>query len=363
MEIDVIGVDKKIRERWMDSQTRLEKLEQECKEIDELLTDELSVSVRNDLAEKRRLLQERCNALSESLQNQHFYTMDTSDLLQAYQPPSKKISFMAKAPVAHDDVLVKQYLEILKKYNIDCPEVEETISDHHPPRKICQRCKSGDLVTNHDQTLEICENCGKQDERNYKSVSFKDISRVNLSNKYSYERRVHFKDCINQYQGKQNSSIAAAVFSDIEQQLERHGLLQGAADAPRRVRFQNVTKEHIFVFLKETGHSKHYEDVVLIYHKMTGKQVDNITHLESILMEDFDKISNLYDTRYKLTGKIDRKSFINTQYVLFQLLRRHKYPCKKEDFNMLKTLDRKSFHDDIVRDLFETLGFNFTPIF
>ena len=74
-------------------------------------------------------------------------------------------------------------------------------------------------------------------------------------------------------------------------------------------------------------------------------------------MEDFDKISNLYDKKYKFTGKIDRKSFINTQYILFQLLKRHKYNCKKEDFNMLKTLDRKSFHDDIVKDLFETLGY------
>ena len=96
---------------------------------------------------------------------------------------------------------------------------------------------------------------------------------------------------------------------------------------------------------------------------MTGKKVDDISHLEAQLMEDFDKISNLYDKKFKFTGKVDRKSFINTQYVLFQLLRRHKYPCKKEDFNMLKTLDRKSFHDEIVRELFEHLNFNFTPIF
>jgi hypothetical protein len=117
------------------------------------------------------------------------------------------------------------------------------------------------------------------------------------------------------------------------------------------------------LFLKENGNSKHYEDVVLIYHKMTGKKVDDISYLENQLMEDFDKISNLYDKKFKFTGKIDRKSFINTQYILFQLLRRHKYPCKKEDFNMLKTLDRKSFHDEIVRELFESLNFNFTPIF
>ena len=153
------------------------------------------------------------------------------------------------------------------------------------------------------------------------------------------------------------------MYQDLEEQFERHGLLKGDSATLKKIRFENITKEHILLFLKETNHSKHYEDVVLIYHKMTGKQVNDISNLEPQLMEDFDKISNLYDKRFKFTGKIDRKSFINTQYVLFQLLRRHKYPCKKEDFNMLKTLDRKSFHDDIVRELFESLNFNFTPIF
>jgi hypothetical protein len=184
-----------------------------------------------------------------------------------------------------------------------------------------------------------------------------------MSSKYSYERKIHFKDCINQFQGKQNSTIDDSVYKSLEEQLELHGLLVGDKNTPKKIRFQNVTKEQILLFLKENSHSKHYEDVVLIYHKMTGKKVDNISHLENKLIEDFDKISNLYDKKFKFTGKIDRKSFINTQYILFQLLRRHKYPCKKEDFNMLKTLDRKSFHDDIVRELFETLGFNFTPIF
>jgi hypothetical protein len=168
---------------------------------------------------------------------------------------------------------------------------------------------------------------------------------------------------MNQYQGKQNSTIDEKIYGDLEIQFDLHGLLVGDKNTPKKQRFENITKEHILLFLKETGHTKHYEDVVLIYHKMTGKKVDDISHLENQLMEDFDKISNLYDKRFKFTGKIDRKSFINTQYVLFQLLRRHKYNCKKEDFNMLKTLDRKAFHDEIVRELFEALGFNFTPIF
>ena len=362
MEIDVFGMDKKIRERWTDAQHRLEKIADDIATVDELLTQPLSIAVRHDVVERRKKLKTEEAELARVLQNQHFYTMDASELLELFQRQvPKKISFMTRSHVVPepDRGLVQQYLEILKKYEIELPEVEEMTQKIE--RRVCPRCSSADLVMNQEQNLEICEQCGSQEEKSYKSMSFKDISRINLSNKYTYERRVHFKDCMNQYQGKQNSTIADQVLIDLEQQLERHGLLTDSL--VRRARFQNVTKEHILLFLKETGHTKHYEDIVLIYHKMTGKPVDNISHLEAVLMEDFDRISSLYDTKYKFTGKIDRKSFINTQYVLFQLLRRHKYPCRKEDFNMLKTLDRKSFHDEIVRDLFETLGFNFTPIF
>jgi hypothetical protein len=45
------------------------------------------------------------------------------------------------------------------------------------------------------------------------------------------------------------------------------------------------------------------------------------------------------------------------------LLRRHKYPCQKEDFNILKTIDRKYYHDEICSELFHDLGWNFQPLF
>ena len=86
-------------------------------------------------------------------------------------------------------------------------------------------------------------------------------------------------------------------------------------------------------------------------------------NIEDKLLDDFDTLTDLYDKRYKCDRKIDRKNFINTQYVLYQFLNRHKFPCKKEDFNILKTIDRKSFHDDICIGLFAELGWNFSHTF
>lgn len=365
MEIDIYSIDKKIRDMWLKKQEEIIEIEQDIQDLESLLVENLSGYVKKDIQDKIIVLQEKKEDITKILDHQHFYTMEFYELVTNHQQSApKKISFMSKAKDDNrDDILSKNYLEILKKYNINYEDLEEHTKVAKKDKKVCSNCKAQDFIMSIEQNLEICENCGKQEEKSYKSLSYKDITRVNLSNKYTYERRIHFKDCMNQYQGKQNSTIDEKIYEDLETQFELHGLLNGDKNVPKKIRFENITKEHILLFLKETGHTKHYEDVVLIYHKMTGKKVDDISHLENQLMEDFDKISNLYDKKYKFTGKIDRKSFINTQYVLFQLLRRHRYPCKKEDFNMLKTLDRKAFHDEIVRDLFEALGFNFTPIF
>ena len=125
--------------------------------------------------------------------------------------------------------------------------------------------------------------------------------------------------------------------------------------------FGRIEKEHIMLFLKELGYIKHYENIHLIHFTLTGKKPDDITHLENKLLDDFDQLTALYDKKYKF--KIERKNFINTQYVLYQLLRRHKHPCNKEDFTILKTVDRQSFHDNITKVLFSLLGWNHSPSF
>ena len=92
---------------------------------------------------------------------------------------------------------------------------------------------------------------------------------------------------------------------------------------------------------------------------MTEQDIPDISHLENNLLLDFDLLVDMYDKMFKN----DRKNFINNQYVLYQLLRKYKYQCRKEDFNFLKTNDRKLYHDSVCQKLFEKLGWNFQPVF
>jgi hypothetical protein len=222
-----------------------------------------------------------------------------------------------------------------------------------------------------------CVICSVQEERSEIGVTYKDYSRVNIVSRFIYNRVLHFNDCIKQYQGKQNCKIPEFVFEDLDKKFVAFRLLVSEEEnetapfrdarpvRPSPVRYSKITRAHIIMFLKDLKYTKHYENANLIYTQLTNKRVDDITYLEDRLIQDFKELIALYDEIYGKDKKeeLDRKNFLNSSYLLFQLLRRHGHPCKIENFPILKTVDRKLFHDTICKNLFFKLNWTFTPIF
>jgi hypothetical protein len=396
-EVDILKIDESIIQENKIRLESISNLEKEKESVNNLIERNkkgkciFSENVIQDLEKRLFILEKEIkNIINDSSYN--FYVMETYDIIKEYkqiiEKPSK-ISFFGKTKVDNNkENIIKQYIDISNKYysldkiesikkilNKDYKDKKEKdkINKFTPEKqeKYLQNLDKNDLNNCPDclKNFEIedekyiCKDCGCQKDILGNMTSYKDINRVNITYKFTYERIVHFKDCINQYQGKQNSNIDESIYKQLERQFEVHGLLEGNKNTPREERFKNITKEHIIMFLKETGNSNNYEHVFLIFNTFTGKKNDDISHLEKVLLEDFETLSNLYDKKFRNEKKIDRKSFINTQYVLYQLLRKHKHPCKKEDFNILKTLDRKSFHDDILSELFQELSWNYIPCF
>jgi len=308
----------------------------------------------------------------EDIENSHsinFYITETAFLLEKYKEilnKPLKVNFMGKSIKNNKEKnkIVNQYLEIARKYvNIDIELSKEQKNDKFDKfdkidKISCDNCsnkKDFDVV---DNNIYICCFCSSQQVILKNISSYRDIDRVNISSKYQYDRKIHFRDCINQHQGKQNSTIENKVYEELERQFDLHHLLVGDKNTPKKVRFNNITKEHISIFLKELDYTKHYENINLIHYNMTGKRPDDIGYLEDKLLDDFDTITEVYD---KLFKHINRKNFINTQYILHQLLIRHKHPCNEDDFTMLKTIDRKTFHDDIYREICNYLEWTFKP--
>jgi hypothetical protein len=192
----------------------------------------------------------------------------------------------------------------------------------------------------------MCKNCGNiyndiEDNNNYN-----DYSRVNIVQRYHYEKKCHFRDTINQYQGKQNRYIPEKVYSDVKYMINMHGLS-----------LEKLTINHVNSFLKETGNFKYYEDKQLIYSNIVGKSKPDISKYEKGLYEDFDKLVTIF---LKIKGK--RKNFLNSHYVLRQLLLKQGVKIPDDHLNSLSTPARLKEHDEFYEKCCDILGWNFTPL-
>ena len=208
-------------------------------------------------------------------------------------------------------------------------------------------CKNCDSALKRENDLYVCESCGCTEKSIALSdCTYDDLGRINLNQKYTYEKRCHFRDTINQFQGKQNKFIPDNVIIDLIDTTKKHG-----------ISINKLSKEHLRSFLTETGHTKFYEDLQLIYSKITKKPCPSISHLEKDLYADFDKLVSTF-----LTFKdLNRKSFLNSHYVLRQLLLKHGYNVADDDLNSLKTPARLREHDDIYQRCCNILNWNFKP--
>lgn len=357
--IDIIMIDKQIRTNFNKQYENINMYEQRLDELNQTLQNSsLSDRTINELIESKEKLSKYIEETKDNVQY-NFYILKTVDLIEEYKEILNKpikLSFMGKPTKNNKEKqdIIDKYLNIIKDY----VKIEE--NNKKPTHKYiscinCDNKKDFDII---DNSIYICTKCFAQQTVLKYNSSYNDIDRINISSKYMYDRKVHFRDCIKQYQGKQNSTIPEKVYLELTNELEKHHIL---LDNPNKeIKFKNVTKNHVLLFLKELGYANHYENVHLIHFILTGKKPHDISNLEDKLLDDFDILTDLYDKEYK---DINRKNFINTQYVLYQLLQRHKYKCNKEEFIILKTIDRKFFHDEVCQHLFENLGWNHTPFY
>jgi len=355
-QLDILSTDADIKQTFKDAEEKLPHYHEKLLDLKRTIKKgTLSTRVYKNLKLNITDLEEKIRIILSG-QSINFYIAETAHLLESYkkilQTPVR-LSFTGKSTIndKEKNKVISGYLEIAQKYT-----QIKIITSEKTKNVICNNCPNKKLFDIIDNSIYICIQCGAQQEILLHTSSYKDIDRINISAKYTYDRKVHFRDCINQYQGNQNSTIDSKVYVNLIDQFDKHHLLIGDKNTKKEIRCKNINKEHIHLFLKELEYTRHYENVNLIHYQITGKKPDDISHLEDKLLDDFDLLTDLYDRKFKNKPGFERKNFINTQYVLYQLLVRYHHPCKKEDFTILKTVDRKSFHDDVAKICFEELN-------
>lgn len=362
--VDLLDLDNKIRKAYF----------HECHKLDEYLNTEKKILdlLKNDYNLSYRILHDLRQDLNEiRLQIKFikffkFYFIETREVLENYiqiiKTPIINSFFKPKQNCSIKLKLISEYTEIIRPYKKILKYVPQECFSAHilqaSPTK-CENCQS-ELGYYLDDNVSICCKCFTEKIRIVSVSSFSDNNRINIANKYTYDRKVHFRDCINQYQGKQNTFIPQEVYDHLENALISYRIIDVNTNDDGKIikNFDKVKLCHIYMVMKNLGYTKFYDDVILIHSNMTGKPAKNIEHLEEQLMQDFDLILMEYTNCFKY---LDRKNF-NTQYVLFQLLKRHNHPCDEDHLVMLKTNERKLFSDKVCKTIFKKFGWNYTSI-
>ncbi len=280
--------------------------------------------------------------LVESGYREAKYIHRTEGILEEYnnllnQPI--KVDFMGNRVFDQHDrkqCLIIEFLNVAKNYTHVTPVVGQRKS------MSCEECHVE--LQREDDFLFVCPLCGFAVKHFASVTTYQENNRINVAQRYVYDKRAHFGDSIKKFQAKQNTTISEKVYRDLWYKLHSH-------DLP----VERLTKDHLYEFLRLTDHSDHYEDITLIYCEMTSNAAPNISHLEHELFALFDEIDPVYE-RVKPLGRVN---FLNGQFVLFKLLQKLKYPCREDDFYILKTREKMLEHDQIWKKMCQELSWTY----
>ena len=251
-EVDIIALHIDILANFQKERKMLNDYEKK------LVTIEKTLSYPKLLKRTRDKIQKTWSFLKEKIENiksrrtESFYLMETAELIETYKEILKKprvVSFMGELEEENGEkiVLINQYLTLSKKFSPKISSIENVFSKTQVVNdNLCSNCKKETEILDIDG-FSVCTVCGGETELIATSSSYKDVERVNVGSKYTYDKRTHFRDCMNQFQGKQNSSIPDKVYIALEREFELHGLL--IKSDKKQVKFSRITKEHILVQL------------------------------------------------------------------------------------------------------------------
>lgn len=350
---DIFYIHSQIQNHLKSNITTVPKLMKELGVMMGLLSDpDVSQTEKLDAKYQEQMLRKRIVDLEGTLELA-MYNFQTDSIIEEYRSlcVNKRKSFVVKNRTSEDvqierrmGELSEEFIRVAKRY-ID---IEDLI--FKPKNLRCESCGSTDFRLDiEDDHIYTCYNCGVEVEMLDNTPSFKDTDRVNMSSKYLYSRRGHFIEAKKRYQGIQKTDpkkIETAV-STIVSAIEEHGLRREQGHE------NSVTKDNVYMFLSAKDLSQHYDDINLIFSLVSGTKCTVFSpDLDTRLVEDFDLLD---DALEEIKGETDINS-LNVNFKLLCLLKRHKFPCDRSEFYMLKTKEKEDEHIEKMKEAFDKLG-------
>ena len=216
----------------------------------------------------------------------------------------------------------------------------------------CKNCKENNFEIDSKNGLIICTNCGSCEQYyDYSSngMNYSDSTHIEpVSQLFSYQRKNHFREWLNQLQGKEVTIIPDTVINLVLLEIKKERITNS----------DNITSEKIKKYLKKLKLNKYYEHIPNLISKITNKPPLTITKdFEEVLLELFDKIQE----PFKKHCPKDRKNFLSYSYTLHkfcQLLGKDEYLIY---FPLLKSREKLFEQEKIWKEICHDLKWKFVP--
>lgn len=256
-----------------------------------------------------------------------------------------------------------QFIELVNIYYKDLIQkefIEKNQEIKREDNESCANCGFTEFIEE-GQYKKICEQCGYEVEMHITNSEFNDVERVNFSKKYTYKKYIHFRDTLKNFQGKQNRIIDETLIERLENEMIKDGIVINTTN--KKERYEKVKKEHLRIYLDLIGENKHYENINLIYSKLTSQENYIVSQeLEDELMKDFDLFTNTFLEISLQEKEIDRTNILSSSYILYQLLKRKGIKVKEEEFSLPSSQKCRYKQEYIYSKCCEKLGWNYISI-
>jgi len=252
--------------------------------------------------------------------------------------------------------IISEYLEIARKY------ININLVRKLPTKTSCPGCDTKyeemEMIEDDSGSI-ICPNCSLEKINIVKKPFYSDSCRVNNS-RNNYEDRVNFEKVLMRYQGKQITKPGKELY----EKLDEYFLSKGKMTSKEFLKLplledgtkEGTSRDMIIEALGAINCSGYYEDINLILNVFFGWTLPDITHLEDLILKDYDQSQKIYEL---LPDKEGRKSSLNSQFRLYCLLKKNNVPCKFRDFKIPATPSILEYHKIMWKQICKVSGWEY----
>lgn len=308
-------------------QQQLPILQQQISRIESDILVETNLKNRILLKHKRDNLQKELSDIENNMQIKKYFLKNSSELLKYFSD-----SHESKATV------FEEYMKANKQKNYNGKIFMNTVSSE------CKICKQ-EKTLNPALSIMVCNLCGSIDEViiNCDKPNFKDVP--NDKSQYTYDRRHHFKELINQIQGKESTEIPQEVIKQIKKEIKKY-----------KIPVNSVNKTIMRKILKKNNLVKYYEHIANILTTINPDAVIRFTEdQEKKLFYMFDCIQEPF-IRF---CPEERKNLINYNYIFYKFCQILKLDNSYKDyFTLLKSRPKLAQHEKIWKQIIQKIQEN-----